>query len=135
MFKFTTLGYILILYFNKMLGIRLLGAFSMVLGLTIALTCGGNCPQGNCSECFCGTTQNVVSTASLCTQYSGWSPSCCNCIANKESHGNTNAQRKDAQGVDFVGLWQINSTNWSQCNGGEAPCDASSNLACAIKVH
>jgi hypothetical protein len=31
-------------------------------------------------------------------------------------------------------VWQINSGNWASCSGGKAPCDVSTNLACAEKV-
>lgn len=32
-------------------------------------------------------------------------------------------------------MWQINSSNWSSCSGGSAPCTVAKNLACAKKVH
>src|SRR6185436_17095443 len=35
--------------------------------------CGGNCPSGDCSECYCGTSPHYVDAASYCAQYSDWS--------------------------------------------------------------
>ena len=36
--------------------------------------------------------------------------------------------------INFIITIKINDMNWASCSGGSAPCDASSNLNCAIKV-
>ena len=109
----------------------------LLLGLTLytnATTCGGNCPSGKCNTCYCGSSSSYVDIASACSQYSGWSQTHCQCIAKHESGGNAHAQLHNTNGSDDVGLWQINSSNWSSCSGGSAPCSVSANLACAKKV-
>ena len=102
--------------------------------VTAGSTCGGNCPSGTCTTCHCGTTKSPVDIAAACSRYTGWSQSCCQCIANAESGGNSHAQLHNTNGSDDVGLWQINSSNWAQCSGGAAPCSVDANLACAKKV-
>lgn len=52
-----------------------------------------------------------------------------------ESSGNANALNYNTDSSTDVGLWQINTVNWGQCNGGNAPCDLNANLNCAIKVY
>jgi hypothetical protein len=110
----------------------------MLLACGFALTsadyCGGNCPSGTCTTCHCGTAPSPTDIASACAQFDGWSQSCCECIANAESGGNSNAQLHNTNDSDDVGLWQINSFNWDSCNSGEAPCSIEANLACAKKV-
>ncbi len=75
----------------------------------------------------------------------------CQCIVKHESGGNAHAVNQNSQGGSYkwdVGLWwdkiklnlildcnsfyhrQVNSFNWASCSGGNAPCDASTNLAC-----
>ncbi|CAG9318382.1 unnamed protein product [Blepharisma stoltei] len=107
---------------------------ALFLACAYANTCGGNCPSNDCTSCLCGTTKDVVSIASWCSQYSGWSQTCCQCIASHESGGNANAQNHNTNGSNDIGLWQINSANWDSCSGGSAPCNPSTNLACAKKV-
>ena len=68
-------------------------------------TCGGNCPSGTCTTCYCGTSKSIYSAATACSQYSGWSQGCCQCIISHESGGNLNAQLHDSNGSDDVGLW------------------------------
>ena len=111
-------------------------AVVLALGLAVVLgnTCGGNCPSGKCNDCKCGTAADRVNVAAECAKYSGWSQSCCQCIASHESGGNAHAQLHNTNGSDDVGLWQINSSNWASCSGGHAPCDVPTNLACARKV-
>jgi hypothetical protein len=41
----------------------------------------------------------------------------------------------NSNGSTDVGLWQINSINWGNCNSGHAPCDPTQNLNCAIKIY
>ena len=101
---------------------------------TAGSTCGGNCPSGTCTTCHCGTTPSQADIAAACARYTGWSQSCCQCIARAESGGNSHAQLHNTNGSDDVGLWQVNSVNWGQCNGGAAPCTVDANLACAKKV-
>merc|ERR1712065_40751 len=84
-------------------------------------TCGGNCPSDDCPSCPCGSSPNKVSDiATLCTQH--------------DSGLNANAANYNDNGSFDVGLWQINDINWASCSGGKAPCDISTNLACAYKV-
>eukprot|EP01123_Difflugia_compressa_P007049 TRINITY_DN19522_c0_g1_i1.p1 TRINITY_DN19522_c0_g1~~TRINITY_DN19522_c0_g1_i1.p1 ORF type:complete len:145 (+),score=12.99 TRINITY_DN19522_c0_g1_i1:54-488(+) len=99
-------------------------------------TCGGNCPSNDCpsGKCYCGTSTNYVDISSYCNSYSDWSQSCCQCIATAESSGNANAENYNSNGSYDIGLYQINSINWGQCNGGAAPCDPGANAACAHKV-
>ena len=54
-------------------------------------TCGGNCPSASCATCKCGTSKLMVNIANECAAYSGWSQSCCQCIASHESGGNAHA--------------------------------------------
>eukprot|EP01125_Pyxidicula_operculata_P015599 TRINITY_DN531_c0_g1_i1.p1 TRINITY_DN531_c0_g1~~TRINITY_DN531_c0_g1_i1.p1 ORF type:complete len:142 (-),score=16.35 TRINITY_DN531_c0_g1_i1:418-843(-) len=114
--------------------VLLLSLISIVLSQN---TCGGNCPSGDCpaGECYCGEAQNPVDVSSMCSQYSGWSQECCNCIANAESGGNANAENYNSNGSYDIGLWQINDSNWGSgsCPSG-APCDPNANLQCAIQV-
>jgi hypothetical protein len=42
---------------------------------------------------------------------------------------------RNDDGKNDVGLWQIDSVNWGQCNGGNVPCDVDSNLNCAIQIY
>lgn len=108
---------------------------SLCLIFAYANTCGGNCPSNDCpGNCNCGSTPNVVSVSSWCSQYSGWSQTCCQCIASHESGGNANAENYNSNGSTDIGLWQINSSNWPSCSGGVAPCNPSTNLACAKKI-
>ena len=97
-------------------------------------TCGGNCPSGDCVACPCGTSANTVDIAAMCAQYS-WNQANCQCIMNAESGGNANAVNYNTNESTDVGLWQINSFNWAACAGGSAPCNPSTNLACAIDVY
>ena len=104
-----------------------------LLPLVLSGTCGGNCPGGQCSTCYCGTTSNPVSISNWCASYN-WNQACCMCIVTHESNGNANAMNGNANGSEDVGLWQINTVNWGQCNAGQAPCTPSSNLICAQMV-
>jgi len=97
-------------------------------------SCGGNCPSSDCSTCPCGTSSNYVDIASICSQYSAWDQSCCQCIVNAESGGNGNAANENTNGSFDIGVFQINSVNWPTCSGGSAPCDVNTNLACAETI-
>lgn len=110
-------------------------SLSICVSFAAANTCGGNCPSDTCTTCDCGTTPNVVDIATWCAQYSDWDKNCCNCIAQKESAGNANAENRSSDGANNVGLWQINSVHWGELNGGNAPCDLEENLKCAIAVY
>lgn len=77
----------------------------------------------------------MVDVTAMCAKYTGWNQKCCQCIVSKESRGNANAQNRNENGSDDVGLWQINTLNWEKCNGGKAPCDPTDNLNCAKKVY
>lgn len=122
----------------------------------------GNCPSNDCSSCPCGTGTSYTDIGSACRRFSGWSQSCCECIARHESGGNLHAANQNRGGSYDVGLWQINNQNWASwyvsfvlapfirlplsffsqrtsffplhSSGGRAPCDLESNLQCAIKV-
>jgi len=97
--------------------------------------CSGNCPGGLCDDCVCGIEQEIVEIYDECSANSDWSLTCCSCIAWHESRYNTNAINfEEYDGSYSVGLWQINSVNWENCNGGEAPCDVASNLKCAKDI-
>lgn len=120
-------------YFYSLLLVAIL-AFCSADVNTTSSTCGGNCP-GGCGSCPCGTTSNKQSASSWCSKYSGWKQSSCECIMNAESNANANAVNQNGNGGSYdVGLWQINDMNWASCSGGKAPCDPSTNLACAKKV-
>jgi len=99
-----------------------------------ANTCGGNCPSGDCATCPCGTTPNQQPIATWCAKFSSWDQSCCQCIMRAESSGNANAVQENSGGSYDVGLWQIDTINWSSCSSGTAPCDPATNLQCAITV-
>jgi hypothetical protein len=100
----------------------------------VADTCGGNCPSNDCPSCPCGTSTSYVSIDSWCGSFSGWNQACCRFIVQHESSGNAHAVNHNSNGSFDVGVWQINSVNWNDCNGGRAPCDPSSNLQCATQV-
>lgn len=117
-----------------MIGSKQFMALALIVAVAYASTCGGNCPSGKCTNCFCGTSPSYADVAHWCAQYGGWNQAHCQCIIKHESGGNLHAQLLNTNGSNDVGLWQINSMNWASCNGGAAPCTASANLACAIKV-
>ncbi len=73
--------------------------------------------------------------------------------AQAESGNNANAANYNSNASYDVGLWQVNTVNWSAwydvfdrnlvvdlidspslSNGGKAPCDPNENLQCAIAV-
>eukprot|EP00762_Andalucia_godoyi_P007351 ANDGO_01547.mRNA.1 Ctype lysozyme/alpha-lactalbumin superfamily protein len=86
---------------------------------------------GGCSVCGGAAYTDI---ASACSQFSGWSQGCCQCIVQHESSGNYHACNANSDGSTDAGLWQVNSFNWNACNGGQAPCDVGNNLQCAIDV-
>ncbi|CAG9318383.1 unnamed protein product [Blepharisma stoltei] len=104
--------------------------------LAYADTCGGNCPLNDCPKdtCSCGYSSNVIDIAYWCSQFQGWSQSCCKCIAPNISNGNANTESYNSYGSRQIGVWQINSTNWESCNDGNPPCSPTSNLNCAKKI-
>jgi len=110
--------------------------FSLMVCASLALTCGGNCPSNNCPKCICPQAVDDVSISAWCAKYTGWSQSCCECIAKHESGGNAHAENHNSNGSYDIGLWQINDSNWGSgsCPGG-APCTPQPNLECAIQVH
>ena len=119
---------------NKMSIIFGLLCITLLIGVINSDKCGGNCPGGKCNSCPCGYDKNVVDGASWCNKYSGWNQACCRCIVSHESVGNGNAMNGNSNGSLDVGLFQINSMNWGQCNGGNAPCNLDQNLNCAKKI-
>jgi len=90
-----------------------------------------NSTNDNCSTCG---SASKVDIDTWCAKHS-WGKSCCKCIVEHESGGNAHACHKNNNGSIDAGLWQINQMNWASCSGGKAPCDPSTNLACAIKVY
>ena len=113
---------------------KLLVFIAAGIAYVAASTCGGNCPSGSCTTCYCPQAPSYADVAGQCARFTGWSQACCQCIAKAESGGNAYAQLHNTNGSDDVGLWQINSSNWASCNGGAAPCNVDANLACAKKV-
>jgi len=110
--------------------------FLATISLSLADTCGGNCPSDDCpaGQCDCGDSPNDVDPSQYCSEYSDWSQDCCNCIANAESGGNANAENYNTNGSTDIGLYQVNSINWSACSGGSPPCDPDTNTACAHQI-
>lgn len=104
----------------------------MVNGTLAGTTCGGNCPSADCPSCPCGTATSYQDIASMCAKYSGWNQAACQCIMKHESSGNAHAANYNTNGSFDIGLWQINSINWSSCSGGAAPCDVS--IVCVFHV-
>jgi len=105
------------------------------LALVSANTCGGNCPSNDCPGCPCGTGSAYVNIANACAQYGGWNQDQCRCIVSHESSGNAHAANYNPGGNTYdIGVWQVNTINWSTCSGGNPPCDQSTNLGCAIDV-
>ena len=98
-----------------------------------ASTCGVNCPTNTCPTCPCGNTAYPLDVAKACQSYS-WSQSCCKCIAEIASGGNSYAMHY-AGGSMNVGFLQINSANWASCNNGNAPCVLNANLVCAEMIY
>eukprot|EP01117_Protostelium_nocturnum_P006337 TRINITY_DN2287_c0_g1_i1.p1 TRINITY_DN2287_c0_g1~~TRINITY_DN2287_c0_g1_i1.p1 ORF type:complete len:151 (-),score=45.40 TRINITY_DN2287_c0_g1_i1:84-536(-) len=115
---------------KQIVAILLLG----LIAVTLAGNCGGNCPGGRCTTCPCGSNRNNLDIDAWCAKWPGVNVACCKCIAQHESGGNGNAMNGNSNGSIDVGLWQVNSINWGQCNGGAAPCDPDANLRCAQKV-
>lgn len=101
------------------------------LALTAAFAAESNATNGGCSTCG---SPSYTDISYWCSQYSGWSQSCCQCIAQAESGGDLHACNLNSDGSIDVGLWQVNSFNWPSCNGGNAPCDGDSNLHCSKMV-
>ncbi len=64
-----------------------------------AADCDGSCP--------CGDTPNPIDINSWCSQFSGWSQACCQCIVNAESGGNANAMNQNTDSSYDVGVWQV----------------------------
>lgn len=93
----------------------------MVLTVTLAGTCGGNCPSGRCPTCPCGSTKKTEDIHAWCSKYS-WDVKCCKCIVTHESGGLAYATNYNSNNSYDVGLWQINQVNWASCNSGKAPC-------------
>eukprot|EP00286_Rhodomonas_abbreviata_P028551 CAMPEP_0181302132 /NCGR_PEP_ID=MMETSP1101-20121128/7802_1 /TAXON_ID=46948 /ORGANISM="Rhodomonas abbreviata, Strain Caron Lab Isolate" /LENGTH=125 /DNA_ID=CAMNT_0023407499 /DNA_START=67 /DNA_END=441 /DNA_ORIENTATION=+ len=106
---------------------------NLLQGNLTSSTCGGNCP-GGCASCPCGSSSNYEDAAKWCAKYS-WNQANCQCIMKAESGTNANAANQNTGGSYDVGLWQINDYNWNACSSGKAPCDPSTNLACAIDVY
>jgi hypothetical protein len=104
-----------------------------VIGLGMANTCGGNCPNNDCPSCPCGDTVTYIDIAQLCARYSEWNQKCCQCIVYHESNGDINNVNYNTDGTYDVGVFQINQVNWA-CNGGEKPCAVDPNLKCAIEI-
>lgn len=100
--------------------IILLGA--LLLGLIKADHCGGNCPSARCPTCPCGNAKLMVDIGMWCSKHN-WNVQCCKCLVSHESGGNAHAMNYNSNGSTDVGLWQINSVNWKDCNSGHAPCD------------
>eukprot|EP00823_Brevimastigomonas_motovehiculus_P005092 TRINITY_DN355_c0_g2_i1.p1 TRINITY_DN355_c0_g2~~TRINITY_DN355_c0_g2_i1.p1 ORF type:complete len:130 (+),score=15.75 TRINITY_DN355_c0_g2_i1:57-446(+) len=100
--------------------------------LCILAFCAALAAGAACSTCGSAAYTDIASECSKSS--SGWSQSCCQCIATHESTSNYHACNKNNDGSIDVGLWQVNSRNWATCNGGNPPCDVSSNLRCAEDV-
>ncbi|KNC51181.1 uncharacterized protein AMSG_11986 [Thecamonas trahens ATCC 50062] len=120
--------------FSVMKTFIFLAVLALCASAVLANTCGGNCPSNDCTNCLCGTSSSYVSISEWCAKFSGWDQSQCQCIVHHESSGNAHAQNHNTNGSNDIGVWQINSVNWGSCSKGRPPCDASSNLACAIQV-
>jgi len=110
-------------------------ALLLLIVLAMADNCGGNCPSGKCPNCPCGTTKYLIDIATWCAKYNGWNQVCCKCIVSHSSGGNAYALNYNTNNSLDVGVWQINSSLWSICSNGHAPCDATSNLNCAIEMY
>jgi len=114
--------------------ISFLVVFFLILNLTYGSTCGGNCPSDDCPSCDCGSSTNFVDVATYCGKYSDWTQSCCECIVSHESSGNANAENYNTNDSTDIGLFQINSVNWSSCSSSQAPCNPTTNTECAHLV-
>lgn len=107
-----------------------------LLVLACTDTCGGNCPAGFCTNCYCGNQKNIVDIATWCAKYT-WDQNCCKCIVSHESNGNANYLfYHNFNGSYDLGLFTINSGFWNNCNSGRnPPCDPNNNLNCAIALY
>src|SRR5262245_244007 len=85
----------------------------IVFALRSCLHRKGNCPSNDCPSCPCGTSTSMQSISEWCGKFSGWDQGCCQCIMSHESSGNANAANYNTNGSFDVGLWQVNSVNWS----------------------
>eukprot|EP00762_Andalucia_godoyi_P005998 ANDGO_00047.mRNA.1 Ctype lysozyme/alpha-lactalbumin superfamily protein len=109
---------------------RVLLAVTLLAVLATSAFAQNSCGSGN----PCGGGSNPYDIPTACSMYNGWSQDCCECIAQNESGGNLSACNLNNNNTYDVGFWQINSSNWNACSGGNAPCDINSNLQCAIDI-
>ncbi len=65
-------------------------------------TCGGNCPAGDCTKCYCGNSKNVISLENFCYGSNVWNQACCRCIASRISGGN--AHFMDGLSSKYIGV-------------------------------
>ena len=83
----------------------------LLFSIALSNTCGGNCPKNDCPSCPCGSTKNILTNAQIasqCSNYS-WNQTCCQCISNYASLGNSNAVRYISSTSTYnVGLFLIN---------------------------
>jgi hypothetical protein len=125
---------------NKQKKMKLAILIFLMLALAFSYDdfCGGNCPSYRCLTCPCGREPNKCKeTASICAKNAKfWDQNCCKCIVFHESSDNSNAVNYlPATQTYKVGLFQIPSTFWGQCNEGVAPCNIDANLECAKQYY
>jgi hypothetical protein len=61
----------------------------LIVVISAASNCGGNCPAGNCATCDCGSQKNFTDLEQACSGVS-WDKNCCKCVVTRISLGNTN---------------------------------------------
>jgi hypothetical protein len=115
---------------------------SFVVHVAAQSVCGGNCPQGNCPNCVCGTKPNYLtqgyinSILSNAGFYDYDELSNMSCIINIESGGDASALNYQGDGSYFVGLFQISDNYLYFCNLDSSTdlCDPQTNAYCAFSL-
>jgi hypothetical protein len=66
----------------------------LLVWITVATHCGGNCPDDSCMICPCGLQKHQINIEEFCNSYKGWDADCCMCIIKMESGGNAHFMRR-----------------------------------------
>jgi hypothetical protein len=83
----------------KNFGIFIVLVILALARLVSTLSCGGNCPTGDCKTCLCGSTPLYVSIDSFCKQSNKWEVNCCKCIISAASKGNAHFVAQSLTGI------------------------------------
>lgn len=114
--------------------------FAILIYSISTMTCGGNCPDRQCIQCYCGSTPSFISISEYCAVSTKWNQNCCKCIVEKTSKGNQNY-------VVTINLWSGtmgvgtlplspygNYTSLCSVQKVEELCDYKKNALCAARI-